>query len=206
MKKTTLFLLIAAVLLILILGLFILHHFTYPIEIDSSESSGQLSLEDTAALAAEIAEFGSRQEYRPTVELYSWVKFGGKVYYLMELDGRLGYARLSKGLNGGYKLDEIGHGSGDFREMIFIQNGIKYLMMAGRNNDPHIAKISATMDGIVYEFTIDDTSDHYFFCVELDPQPSSDLNRGNVVFYDSKGNDITDAYELSGGGFNPPGI
>lgn len=205
MKKTTLFLLIAAVLLILILGLFILHHFTYPIEIDSSESSGQLSLEDTAALAAEIAEFGSRQEYRPTVELYSWVRLGHNVYYLMELDGQLGYATLNRGLNGGYRLDSIHRGTGDFREGIIVDSGTKHLLMAGRNNEPRIAKITAEMDGIVYEFIIDNGADHYFFCVELDPQPnSSDLNRGNIVFYDSEGNDITDAYVLMGGGFISP--
>ena len=204
MKKMKLFLLIIAVLLVLVLCVLIVRHFVNP---NTAQSSKKLSLEDTAALAAAISEYGRKGDHYPTVELYSWVKFGGKVYYLMELDGRLGYARLAKGLNGGYKLDEIGHGSGDFREMVFVLDGTKYLLMGGRNKEPHIAKITAAIDGIVYEFDVDDTSDHYFFCIELDPQPnSSDLNRGNVVFYDSKGNDITDAYELSGGGFNPPGV
>lgn len=205
MKKMKLFLLIVVVLLILILGLFILHHFTYPIKIDSAESSGQLSLEDTAALAAEIAGFGGRQEYYPTVELYSWVRLGHNVYYLMELDGQLGYATLNRGLTGGYKLDSIHHGTGDFREGIIVDSGTKYLLMAGRNNEPRIAKITAAMDDILYEFVIEDDADHYFLCAELQPQPkSSDLNRGNVVFYDSAGNDITNAYELAGGGFIPP--
>lgn len=205
MKKSKVILPVIVGLLLLVLCVLIIHHFTYPIEIDSSESSGQLSLEDTAALAAEIVEFGSRQEYRPTVELYSWVRLGHNVYYLMELDGQLGYATLSRGLNGGYRLDSIHRGTGDFREGIIVDNGTKYLLMAGRNNEPRIAKITAEMDGIVYEFIVDNDTNHYFFCVELDPQPnSSDLNRGNIVFYDSEGNDITDAYVLMGGGFISP--
>lgn len=205
MNKMKLFLLVVVILLVLIIGLFILHHFTYPIRIDSAESSGQLSPEDTASLAAEIAELGRRQGSRPAVELYSWVRLGDTIYYLMERDGQLGYATLIRGLNGGYKLDSIHYGSGDFREGIIVDRKTKYLLMAGKNNEPRIAKITAEMDGNVYEFVIEDDADHYFFCVELDPQPnSSDLNRGNIVFYDSEGRDITELYDLTGGAFFAP--
>lgn len=199
MKKMKLFLLIVVVLLILILGLFILHHFTYPIKIDPSTASGQLNPEDTQALASKISQLARNH---PAVELYSWVHLGHNVYYLMELDGQLGYATLSRGLNGGYRLDSIHHGTGDFREGIIVDRENKYLLMAGKNSEPRIAKITAEMDGIVYEFVIEGEADHYFFCVELDPQPSSnDMDRSTVVFYDSDGNDITNAYELMGGGF-----
>ena len=190
-----------AILLALVLCILIVQSIISP---DAPEVPKDLSLEDTEALTAAISEYG-RGGY--AVELYSWVEFDGTVYYLAELSGQLGYARLSKGQNGGYQLDELGRGTGDFREMIFGLNGTKYLLMGGRNKEPRIAKITAAIDGIVYEFTVDDTADHYFFCVELDPQPSSsDLNRGNVFFYDREGNDVTDSYVLTGGGFNPPGI
>ena len=205
MKKLKVILPVIAGLLALVLCVLIIHHFTYPIKIDSSATSGQLSLEDEQALAAEIAELGRRQGYRPAVELYSWVRLGNTVYYLMERDGQLGYATLVKGLNGGYKLDSLSYGTGDFREGIIVDNETKYLLMAGRNREPHIAKITAAMDGFVYEFVIEDDASHYFFCIELDKQTlGNDLSRSDVFFYDHDGNDITDAYELSGGGFLAP--
>lgn len=201
MKNLKIILTIIAVLLAVFLCVLIVQSVISP---DTSEIATDLSLEDPEALAAAISEYG-RGGY--TVELYSWVEFDDTVYYLAELDGQLGYARLSKGLLGSYKLDELGYGTGDFREMVFVLDGTKYLLMGGRNKEPRIAKITAAMDDIVYEFVIEDDADHYFFCVELEPQPkSSDLSRGNVVFYDSAGNDITDTYILTGGGFNPPGI
>lgn len=183
---------IAIVLILLAICALAGYHLSYPIKLD------------TAALPGHIKDFynrGRSVEFSPTITVYDGVGIGKNEYYLnlIELGGALGSVTLEKGLTGRYKFTSLSYGSGNFLTGIIESGGKKYLLLGGRDITRQISKITVLIEGQVYELHTE-AKDHFLLCAEIDHRPEDCLvDRNYISFYNEKGEDITELYNLSGG-------
>ncbi len=170
------------------------YHFSYPIELDR------------ATLPAHIQDFynrGRSAASSPAVILYDGVSIGRKEYALIEIgeDLDLGSVTLERGLTGRYKITRLGYGGGSFLDGIVEGGGKKYLLFGGRDITSQISKITVRIDGLTYELYTGGAKDHFLLYTEIDSRVEDNhVNRDHIHFYNESGADITERYNLSGGG------
>ena len=79
--------------------------------------------------------------------------------------------------------------------------GKKYLLLGGRDTAARIARISVTIEGQTYELENPKPRDHFLLCTEIDARiQDNHIDRDRLRLYDEAGEDITELYDLSGGG------
>ena len=185
----------AAVLLLVVICTVAGYHLSYPIKLEPS------------TLPEAIGDFynrGNCMEVRnPRVVVYDRVKIEDKAWYLFEVGAELelGYVKLERGLNGRYRIDRLGYGGGNFREGIVEAGGRKYLLFGGRDATRRIRRVAAVIDGHTYELELLEAADHFLLCTEVDHHIENvHVGRENIILYDQAGADITESYDLSGGG------
>lgn len=170
------------------------YHVSYPIELNM------------ATLPEEIATFldhGAGTWDASDIRLYDGVELGNRVYFLLEaeMEMELGRVILERGPLGGYRINRVGYGGGNFLDGIVESEGKKYLLLGGRDVAGRIARITVSIDGRTYELENPVPRDHFLLCAEVDPWiEDNHIDKDRVTFYDEAGEDVTGLYDLSGGG------
>ena len=191
MKKRGLLLFAAAVLCILA-GL-VAYHCSFPLDAD---------LNGLEPAALQWFNRGMSVPYEADqLRLYQPVTVGDRTYVPLELDGQLGHLRLSRGLTGRYHLDQSQHGTGSFRNGVVESDGERMLLFEGRNGDGRIARAVFSLEG-GGPYALDIPASPVFLVsvpVE-DTVPTEPVSIEEITFYDSQGREITEEFDLSGGG------
>ena len=170
------------------------YHVSYPIELNM------------ATLPEEIAAFldhGAGTWDASDIRLYDGVELGNRVYFLLEaeMEMELGRVILERGPLGGYRIDRVGYGGGNFLDGIVESEGKKYLLLGGRDVAGRIARITVSIDGQTYELENTARRDHFLLCTEIDSRTEDNhIDKDRVTFYDEAGKDVTGLYDLGGGG------
>jgi hypothetical protein len=168
------------------------YHLSYPI---------QLNMDTLPEYIQEFYSKGHSSAATPVVKLYDGVSLGRKEYYLIEIGEDLGTVTLEKGLTGRYKITHLSYGDGNFEDGIIESNGKKYLLFGGRDISSQIFKITVLVDGQTYELGDGEAKDHFLFYTEIDGYGEDNhVDRSNIGLYDENGTNITERYDLSGGG------
>lgn len=165
---------------------------TYPIQPDFSNL--------TACMADRYRQsFHFDPSYEPRIELYDTLTLGQETLVLFDVDGSLGRAVLEENILGWYKIRSFGYGGGSFQYGSRESGGTQYLVFAGKNPLQEIAGADFRIDGTVYHLDIPPTP--FLVCTPVQ-QPGWDgtVDLDQLILYDSQGADITDRYDLSGGG------
>lgn len=187
MKKVMLY--IGGVLLIVVMT--VGYHFYFPIKSDTSNLEAHIN---------DWANRGYSTYYQHNINLYDSITIGDLTYIPMELDEKLGYALLEKGIAGRYKINHYAHGSGDFRNGVIESSGHKYLLFSGRNTFGEIARVQFTIDAN-HEYYINiPTQEVFLVFTEVDNNTKiTPVLLDNIIIYNDKGDDITSNINLSGG-------
>jgi len=170
------------------------YYFSYPIE------------QNMVTLPRHIQNFYNRGRsvaQSPAIALFDGVGIGNRQYFLLEIGENqdLGRVVLEKGLNGRYKITNLGYGGGNFLDGIVEDSGKKYFLFGGRDNTAQIAKISVLIEGQAYNMNVDKGKDHFLLCTEVDSHVKDNhTDRDDITLYNAVGEDITELYDLSGGG------
>lgn len=184
----------AAVLILAAAVLTAAYHFSYPIKLN------------IATLPEEIAAFlghGSSAWDASTIKIYDGAEIGNRMYFLMEVGPELEFGRviLERGPVGGYRIDRLGYGGGNFLDGIVESGGKRYLLFGGRDITARIARAAVSIEGRAYELENPAPRDHFLLCAEIDSRVEDNhVDRDKVRFYSADGEDITGLYDLSGGG------
>lgn len=116
---------------------------------------------------------------------------------LFQLDnGDYGYARLVKGLNGKFKIDIAGYGSGQGGRLqnasyrVIETNKEEYLILYGENPDLKIDHVLATAHAGEYDFKFDVSEDKIFLQYTKIPTDVVQPFPAELSFYDSDNNEI----------------
>ena len=183
---------VAAVLILAVICVAIGYHLSYPLKLN------------IVTLPKHIQDFYNRgriANQAPTIVLYDGVGIGNKEYYLVEIGEDLGSVTLEKGLFGRCRIHHLSYGSGNFLDGIIKSGEKKYLLFGGRDYTSQISRITVSIDGLVYDLYVPKAKDHFLLYTEIDNRAEDNhVNRGTVVFYNEKGDNITGLYDLSGGG------
>lgn len=136
------------------------------------------------------------EELNPTVLKVEQLGDTTSHIILFQLDnGDYGYARLVKGLNGKFKIDIAGYGSGQGGELQNASYGVidtnkeKYLILYGGNRDLKIDHILATAHTGEYDFTFDVSEDKIFLQSAKIPTGVEQPFPAELSFYDSDNNE-----------------
>lgn len=168
------------------------YHFSYPIKLNM------------VTLPEEIAAFYNRgsQDWEPSeITVYGGVSVGDREYYLMETGEYLGSVTLRRSLTGRYKIEYLRYGDGGLRDAIVESEGKKYLLLGGRDPQSRLARITVSIDGRSYDLENHTHRDHFLLWTEIDSRVEGRwVDRDKVRFYSADGEDLTELYDLSGGG------
>ena len=165
---------------------------TYPVQPDLSNL--------TACMADRYRQgFHFDPSYEPNIELYDTLTLGRETLVLFDVEGSLGRAVLEENMLGWYKIQAFGYGGGSFRYGSRESDGTQYLVFGGRNPLQEIAGADFRIDGRVYHLDIPPAP--FLVCTPVhDSGWDGTVDLGQLTLYDSQGADITDRYDLSGGG------
>ncbi len=90
---------------------------------------------------------------------------------------------------------------GEVRPEDLESGGKKYILLGGRDAAARIARIAVSIGGLSYDLENDGPGDHFLLCTEIDRRVEDNhINRDGVRFYSAEGEDITELYDLRGGG------
>ena len=168
------------------------YHFSYPIALNRATLPGHIQ---------EYYNRGRSVKTDPAVVLYDSVGIGNKEYFLIELGEDLGCATLKQGLTGRYRFTNLSYGGGSFLDGIVESGGRKYFLFGGRDFSAQISKVAVLIDGQTYKMDMGNAKDHFLLCTEIDNRvQDAHVNRDQIRLYDEAGEDITELYNLSGGG------
>ena len=165
---------------------------TYPVQPDLSNL--------TACMADRYRQgFHFDPSYEPKIELYDTLTLGRETLVLFDVEGSLGRAVLEENILGWYKISSFGYGGGSFRYGSRESDGTQYLVFGGRNPLQEIAGADFRIDGRVYHLDIPHAP--FLVCTPVrDSGWDGTVDLDQLTLYDSQGADITDCYDLSGGG------
>ena len=168
------------------------YHFSYPIKLNM------------VTLPKEIAAFLNREseDWDPSeITVYGGVSVGNREYCLMEIGEYLGSVTLKRSLTGRYKIEYLRYGDAEPWDAIVESEGKKYLLLGGRDLTARIARMTVSIGGRSYELENPNPGDHFLLCTEIDSRTEdSHIDLDRLAFYNEEGEDITELYDLSGGG------
>ena len=113
----------------------------------------------------------------------------------------LGTVTLEKGLTGRYKFTRLSYGEGQFRNGIVEHGDKKYLLYGGRDMSAQISEISVEIHGEVYQLELPKPGEYFLVCTEVKSYTGDNhVLPDQITLFDAQGKDITEQYDLSGGG------
>lgn len=160
---------------------------------------------DHSNLLEEVTWWVNRGYDQPVLDdivIHDYVELGDQRYVLVDVEGQLGEVWLKKGMNGQYRMNGHGHGTGNFRFEKVEVDGIQYFLWSGKNEYFGIAESSFEVDDKTYRVEIPE-GDRFLTLVEVDPPSNPDapvryIDVNTVRFYDGDGRDITDQVPWNG--------
>jgi len=136
---------------------------------------------------AEAVEFAIEDVLNSDIDIHKMTELDNKIFFLFAFqNGTIGSGELSRGLNGKYKLEYVGHGTGWIRERVVETNKGTYLMLAGRNMKG-IGVIEAWIEDEKYSIEIPEGE--YYLVLTPVRETSLEFTSG-MIFYDRNGNEI----------------
>ena len=107
-------------------------------------------------------------------------------------NGDYGYARMVKGINGKFKIDVAGYGSGFHHSsyQVIDTNEGEYMILYGGNPDLEIDHILVTGYTGEYDFTFDVSEEQTFLQYAKIPKGVEQAFPADLSFYDSDNNEI----------------
>lgn len=183
---------LAFVLILAAIAIFAGYHLSYPVQLNRATLPEQINAH---------YDLTNSMEGPPAIALYDGVGIGTHEYMILEIRGRFGSVTLERGLTGRYKFTHLGYGGGNFLDGIVESGGKKYLLFGGRDTACQIYKIEVLINGLTYELYPEGTNGRFLSYAEIGPYVEDrHVDRDFVRFYNEQGEDITDLYDLSGGG------
>ena len=168
------------------------YHTSYPVEADGS---------NLEMCIAAIYNRGSNTVSSPVIKIYDSVTLGNRSYVLIEPGEDLGSVVLESGATGRDRIDRLSYGGGNFRNGIIEREGKTYLLHGGRNTGAAIADMTFTLNGFTGQLEIPQKA-QFLVCMEIDsPVEDAHLDLERIHFFNAQGQEITEQYDLSGGGF-----
>lgn len=158
---------------------------------------------DHSNLVECISDFhnrGNSIKLTPEIVLHDSVTIGNSTYFLLEINGALGSTVLVQNMIGRYKVDRLSYGSGNFNDQIVESEGNKYILYAGKNKALEISSMVFTLEGFTYTLDIPEKSE-FLVWKKIDSRIEDvHLDLDTVRLFNAEGKDITEQYDLSGGG------
>lgn len=143
---------------------------------------------------------GHSSKQSPEIEVKDFVTIGNNRYLLLDINGVLGSAVLVQNMIGRSRIDRLSYGSGNFNDQIVESEGNKYIMYAGKNKALEISSMVFTLEGFTYTLDIPEKSE-FLVWKKIDSHIEDvHLDLGKVRLFNKEETDITDQYDLSGGG------
>lgn len=158
-------------------------------------ASGFPVQEDLGNLVEYADKFLTRDGTAPeNIVIHDTFDAGNRLFALAEIDGELGDIRLEKGVTGQYKINSIGHGTGNFRQMIVEGQNGKYYLMGVRNAVFGIGTVTLSIGGSEYTLEVSGDAACSFVYTEVEPSVEglADVDLESIRFYTAGGEDITD--------------
>lgn len=139
----------ALLILTTVFVIFISYSVTYRIEDNKKQLEDNVKqfINKTAVIAKNI-------------DIKQELNIDNKKYVLFTINDTLGFAELTKGLNGKYKIEFTGYGGSNFTVQIYETNKGKYLILKGKNYGMGIAYLKVLLDN--KEYKVSTPNQEYF--------------------------------------------
>ena len=86
-------------------------------------------------------------------------------------------------------------------KIVVESEGQKYLLLGGRDPPSRLARLTVSIGGRSYDLENHTHRDHFLLWTEIDSRAEGRwVDRDKVRFYSADGEDLTELYDLSGGG------
>ncbi|OCA81596.1 hypothetical protein A8F94_22265 [Bacillus sp. FJAT-27225] len=148
--------------------------------------------DDRIDIQANLSEWLSRGSSSVELKVADFIRLDDSDAYiaLFQLEnGGIGYAQLSKGWNGRYKIERSGHGSNLVSyEKIETNKGV-YGLIVGKNPAGRLASIKAQLYYSDFAFT-SDVSEEYMFVKYKKVPKDTVAFPADLFFYDQNGKSI----------------
>ena len=145
---------------------------------------------------------GYDQPVLDDIQIYSGLGIGEQLYYLIQVEDQLGMAYLEQGPNGNYRMAGSSYGGGNFHFEELEHDGVRLVLLGGKNEYFGIASIEFEMDDRVYRAELP-PGDRFLTKIEIHPPadpnaPLRHIDVNTIRFYDAEGQDITDQIPWNG--------
>jgi len=171
---------VAAAICLLLFGL--AYSAYYPIEEDGA---------NLAEYANHHLNIGAPSPMRHNIRLLDSVSMGKQKYTLFTMGEDIGFIRMSRGLNGRYRISSMRYGRGNFLEETVEEDGGQYFVIGGRNAFFGIASVSAVISGREYRLEVRE-GDRFIAMAEVDGRTEGKhILPEDIRFYNAAGEDIT---------------
>lgn len=118
--------------------------------------------------------------------------------YLTSRDDELVVVHLQKGLFGRMKFSGMSYSDSTFCNGIVEANGVKYIVVGGRNEAHQIARVEFSLNSRTYEIELEDPYELFLKYIEIDKNIEDEhIAPESMKLYNSNGEDITALYNLS---------
>jgi len=160
---------------------------------------------DHSNLLEEITWWVNRGYDQPVLDdivIHGYVELGDQRYVLMDVEDWLGMAYLEQGPNGNYRMAGSSYGGGNFHFEELEYDGVRFVLIGGKNAYFGIDAISFSLDDRTYTVDVP-PGDRFLTEIEIDPAADPDaplrhIDVNTIRFYDAEGQDITDQIPWNG--------
>lgn len=125
------------------------------------------------------------------IDIRQELDIDNKKYVFFVINGNLGFAELTKGINNKYKIDYTECGGGSFRDRIIKTNKGKYLILMGENLDNKVAYVKVVLESTEYKITIPQQEYYIVNCSVPAETEITCLDYNSIKFYNKNDDDIT---------------
>ena len=127
------------------------------------------------------------------IRQYETLALGNRAFAAVEIDGRLGLVRMTRGLNGRYRIHSVAYGGGTFRQELVDIGEETWAILTGRNRFFGIREMSFSLGQETYRTEVPQ-EDCFIAAVEVKrPEPEKSwIDPSAIRYYDAAGEDITD--------------
>ena len=131
---------------------------------------------DQSNLLEEVTWWVNRGYDQPVlddIQIYSGLGIGEQLYYLIQVEDQLGMAYLEQGPNGNYRMAGSSYGSGNFHFEELEHDGVRFVLLGGKNEYFGIDSIECEMDDRVYRAELP-PGDRFLTKIEIHPPADPD--------------------------------
>ncbi|MBR2491375.1 MAG: hypothetical protein IKB65_07835 [Ruminiclostridium sp.] len=160
---------------------------------------------DQSNLLEEVTWWVNRGYDQPVLEdiaLHDYVELGEYRYVLIDVEDQLGMAYLEQGPNGNYRMAGSSYGGGNFHFEELEHDGVRFVLIGGKNEYFGIDSIEFEMDDRVYRAELP-PGDRFLTKIEIHPPldpdaPLRHVELDTIRFCDEAGQDITSQVPWNG--------